>query len=81
MAELRAEFGGACVDCGHTRGLEFSHVKPTGVTGGLGRGMPQRYHDIKKNPDCYRLRCKRCHRTYDANHWQRLQDEQTEAAP
>lgn len=40
----------------------------------MGRGQSQRYHDIKKHPDCYKLFCKPCHKRYDAKHWERLRD-------
>lgn len=64
---LRAQFGGRCVDCGTRKRLEFAHIKPTGLMG-RGRGMPDRYHDIKRNPDCYVLRCRPCHRAWDYRH-------------
>lgn len=73
MDELRAEFGGRCVDgpAGCRGPLEFAHVKPTGMCG-RGRGLIGRYHDIKRNRDCYALRCRRHHRRYDDAHWERL---------
>jgi hypothetical protein len=67
MDRLREWFGGRCVDCGSTRRLEFAHVKPTGLCS-RGRGKADRYHDIRKNPDCYALRCRRCHRSWDYRH-------------
>jgi hypothetical protein len=64
MAELREAWGGRCVVCGvpHAPGaglrLEFAHLpgKPTGLNGS-GRGRSERYHDIRRNPDCYVLVC------------------------
>lgn len=44
--------------------VEFAHVKPTGLDG-PGRGMERRYRDVLKNPDCYRVLCKECHRKAD----------------
>jgi len=80
MDELRAAFGGRCVDgpANCAGQLEFSHVKPTGLCG-RGRGVAARYHDIKRNPDCYALRCRRHHRRYDDAHWTRLMAESEEA--
>jgi hypothetical protein len=36
--------------------LEFAHVLETALKG-RGRGRKERYYDIIKNPDCYRLLC------------------------
>lgn len=68
LKRLRKEFGGVCQneDCGSVLGLEFAHVKPTGLNG-RGRGTPQRVHDIKRNPTHYRLLCRRCHMALDFN--------------
>jgi hypothetical protein len=81
MDQLRAAFGGRCVDHdGERKGqLEFSHTKPTGLCG-RGRSLAARYHDIKRNPDCYALRCRRHHMRYDAAHWTRLLAELEEGA-
>ncbi len=76
MERLRQEMGGKCIDCERTyswhRGaklpLEFSHLKPTGLTG-RGRGIRNRYFDILRNRDCYALRCRYCHKIYDRNYW------------
>lgn len=71
MALLRQAFGGRCVDCGVTRRLQFSHVKPTEISTvgrghqSRGRGLPQRYHDIRRHPDAYALRCWPCHVEFD----------------
>ena len=35
---------------------EFAHVLETALKG-RGRGRKERYYDIIKNPDCYRLLC------------------------
>jgi hypothetical protein len=73
MARLRDEWGGKCQcigcascsgGCGIATGLEFAHVRPTGLRG-RGRGLPQRYHDVKRNPDAYRLLCDLCHLEFD----------------
>lgn len=74
MDALREQFGGQCIDKGKfpdskkykkCRGrLEFSHIKPTKLRG-RSRGRADRYHDIKNNPECYVLRCRRHHRLFD----------------
>lgn len=68
MADLRKERGGRCVlnmdGCWQTHGLEFAHIKDTGLNG-RGRGLPQRYHDIKKHSDAYILVCRHCHQKAD----------------
>lgn len=77
MERLRQEFGGKCVDCrrnyswlrGRKGPLEFAHIKPTGLTGGKGRGLRNRYFDILNNRDCYALRCRACHKAWDRNYW------------
>lgn len=76
MDGLRAEFGGKCRECGAKSSgkdlpLEFAHVKPTGCVG-RGRGQRVRYWDIKKNPTCYALMCRRCHKKFDADYWARV---------
>ncbi|MCP4878299.1 MAG: hypothetical protein GY896_22835 [Gammaproteobacteria bacterium] len=76
MEELRQAWGGKCLigfsGCWKDHGLEFAHVKPTKIkresqNGGKrsGRGLPQRYHDIKNNPGCYLLVCRACHARAD----------------
>lgn len=65
MDVLRERFGGVCVRCGGTKALEFAHLGDTGLWG-RGRGLPQRVHDISKNPKRYVLLCKRCHGKFDA---------------
>lgn len=70
MQELRDLRGGRCevIDrnkrCAAIVELEFAHIKETGLNG-HGRGRADRYHDIKKNPDSYKLMCKRHHREFD----------------
>jgi hypothetical protein len=72
MDELRRQRGNRCEDCGRrarllkdgNSNLEFSHLKPTGLFG-KGRGRANRYHNIKKFPGHYRLRCRQCHRLAD----------------
>jgi hypothetical protein len=66
MDDLRVQFGGKCqrADCDLTQKLEFAHTSFTGVYG-RGRGLPQRVHDITRNPDSYRLLCVKHHREFD----------------
>ena len=70
MHRLRSEWGGQCVACAvpdiPTEPLEFAHLpgKPTGLSG-RGRGLPQRYHDVRSNPECYVLLCGACHLQLD----------------
>lgn len=62
MQLLRDARGGRCeCGCGRTEGLEFAHRRPTEVYG-RGRGLPQRYHDIKRHPDAYVLLAPGCHK-------------------
>jgi hypothetical protein len=75
MAELRKAWGGQCVACAWPFKLEFAHLHPTGLEGararnamgdlGRGRGLPQRYHDVKNHPECYILLCHGCHEDLD----------------
>ena len=66
MAALRKAWGGCCVWCGvpdmPSGPLEFAHLpgKVTGLTG-RGRGLPQRYHDVLRNPGSYVLLCVQHH--------------------
>lgn len=64
MAELRADWGGRCEECGRTYDLEFAHIRPNGLKG-EGRGSRQRYYNIRKNPQDYRLLCRLCHHDFD----------------
>lgn len=68
MNELRESHGGRCKlgldGCWETQGLEFAHVKETGLNG-RGRGLPQRYNDIRKHPKSYLLVCRNCHAKAD----------------
>lgn len=70
MRGLRREWGGRCVECGAPRHLEFAHLpgKPTGLSG-RGRGMPNRYHDVRRNPESYVLLCRACHMRLDGRRW------------
>lgn len=73
MEELRAAYGGRCRRCGRRRSgrgrpLEFAHVRPTGVCG-MGRGQRVRFFDVLRNPECYELLCKACHRRMDGRKW------------
>ncbi len=61
LEELRQLYGGECLDCNSMLGLEFHHIKETGLNG-EGRGRKERYYDIKNNPDSYILLCKNCHK-------------------
>lgn len=60
MWRLRALFGGRCQECGSLFSLEFAHVAKTALKG-RGRGQSRRFHDIKRNPEAYRLLCRSCH--------------------
>lgn len=62
FTKLRAEFGNVCSECGATENLEFSHLKPTGLSE-WGRGRKERYYDIINHRDSYKLRCRGCNRT------------------
>ncbi len=68
MDELREAWGGACAfSAGECDGpLEFAHLpgKPTSLEG-QGRGLPNRYHDIKRNPESYVLVCRAHHTELD----------------
>ncbi|MGH7259958.1 MAG: hypothetical protein ACREI9_04670 [Nitrospiraceae bacterium] len=80
MERLRERFGGECGECGITHGalrylqngnvlvmtLEFAHVEATGLKG-RGRGRTKRIHDIRRNPEAYRLLCRQCHMDLDFN--------------
>ena len=57
-------FGPYCQFCGGIEQLEFSHRKPTGLSG-RSRGLIKRYLDVIRNPQCYQVLCKSCHREYD----------------
>ena len=58
---LKAGSGGRCETCGSPDNLEFHHQFPTGLKG-EGRGLPNRAADIKRNPLCYLLLCRSCHK-------------------
>lgn len=64
MQELRELYGGICQKCGSSKNLQFAHIKPTSLLG-YGRGMKNRYYDIKNNKSCYALLCYQCHRRFD----------------
>ena len=66
MDRLLEERGGKCTwtDCDATEALEFAHVKPTELKG-RSRGRKERYYDIIKNPDSYRLLCHFHHKMMD----------------
>jgi hypothetical protein len=80
MARLRAEWGGRCHcsgcdecrrgpegPCARRWRLHFAHVRPTPILATRrGRGRADRYHDIKRHPECYRLLCCWCHRQFDS---------------
>ena len=57
--------GGKCEECGDDNDLEFAHIRPTGLNG-KGRGYNERVLDVLRNPDAYRLLCKRCHKRFDS---------------
>ena len=64
--ELVASRGGQCTwpGCDADEDLEFAHVKETGLSG-RGRGRKERYYDIIKNPESYRLLCQFHHKLMD----------------
>lgn len=74
IARMRAERGDKCQRCPSSKGLQFAHVKPTGLYG-RGRGRAERYHDIQRHPDAYELLCRRCHMKLD---WGRQAEAPTE---
>lgn len=74
IERLRIARGNKCEWCGlsqskaklrYPNGLEFAHRHTTTVNG-RGRGLPQRYHDIKNNPGAYELLCRECHLAQEA---------------
>lgn len=73
---LRSRYNHRCSypGCGSFFKLEFAHVKPTGLCS-RGRGRIERLLDVLKNPDCYTLMCKYCHKKYDSEQWKRRQQE------
>lgn len=83
MDELRRAYGGQCVMADgkdHDGRLEFAHLpgRPTGICG-RGRGTPQRYHDIKRNPESFVLLCERHHRLLDSRYWDYAMKQEREA--
>ena len=70
MARLRALAGNLCVWCGCPGlpgdTLEFAHLpgKETGLAD-QGRGQPQRYYDVRRNPGSYVLLCREHHTEMD----------------
>ncbi|MEM0142372.1 MAG: hypothetical protein QXL94_00255 [Candidatus Parvarchaeum sp.] len=64
MGKLRAARNNSCEQCGSINQLEWAHIKPTGLSG-MGRGRNARIADIKRNPDCYKLLCRKCHAALD----------------
>lgn len=61
--ELVQRFGDGCNTCGGREQLHFHHIKPT-LLSGKGRGSPQRYYDVVKNPKSYLLMCRSCHKEF-----------------
>lgn len=66
---LRTRFGGVCSVCGRGQlwRLEFGHVRATSLNG-RERGSQERYYDVVRNPDAYRLFCRPCHLSFDRAH-------------
>jgi len=64
--ELIQRFGGKCKNCGSTEKLQFAHIEKTKLSGSKGRGTKERFYDVLKNPEKYRLYCEGCHEQYDA---------------
>ena len=64
-AKLEGWRAGPCEQCKGTRERrELAHVVPTPLMG-RGRGLSQRYHDLRKHPRAYARLCKRCHGLLD----------------
>jgi formate-dependent nitrite reductase cytochrome c552 subunit len=63
-SELIRQLGGKCRDCRRKTGLQFAHVRPTGLSG-PGRGTNERLLDVRRNLDCYTLLCPVCHVRFD----------------
>lgn len=63
---LLVRFGEVCTaaGCGSRHRLEFAHIAHTGLNG-RGRGSRNRYYDILRHPECYRLLCRTHHRALD----------------
>jgi hypothetical protein len=66
-ARLRDRYKSRCnyPGCVSRQKLEFAHLKPTSLFG-RSRGRIERLLDVLRNPGCYILMCKYCHRRYDA---------------
>ena len=64
MKRLRVLHGGQCKNCKSKTNLQFAHIKTTKLRG-VGRGKSTRVGDIKKNPTCYKLLCRTCHKEMD----------------
>ena len=67
MVALREAWGGRCVVDGSALDLQFAHLKPTRLSSSNGRGLPQRVHDIRRQPERYVLLCSECHVKLDKN--------------
>ena len=52
-------FGNKCELCNETKNLEFHHITPALI--GRGRGSYNRYNEVRKNPELFKLLCKKCH--------------------
>jgi hypothetical protein len=64
---LKIAFGGVCCKCAKIMcfyPLEFAHIQETKLKG-KGRGRKERIWDVIKNPWCYMLMCKDCHKWFD----------------
>lgn len=64
--QLVADRGGECEECGSKEKMEFAHLGETGLYG-AGRGRKERYYDVIRNPDKYKLLCQRCHKRLDTS--------------
>lgn len=65
-AKLESYRAGPCERCGSKRERrELAHAAPTPLSG-RGRGLSQRYHDLRKHPLCYARLCLKCHGLVDA---------------
>lgn len=60
---LIERFGGKCSKCGSQESLEFHHTAPTRLSEiPRGRGRKERLCDVSRNPSCYAVLCRACHR-------------------
>lgn len=69
---LRRDVG--CQHCGRRHGLlnrlEFAHLAPTPISAvARGRGLRDRYFDVRRNRAVYCVLCRDCHLRLDSGQW------------